>query len=75
MPNWKNYELLTKSTDPKRIPGYVAAATNKGQAGHRDANVQVMTVFESNKSGCDEGLFLQTGEVGILMHIVCTLDF
>jgi len=31
LPNWKNYELLTKSTDPKRIPGYVAAATNKGQ--------------------------------------------
>eukprot|EP00435_Cladocopium_sp_Y103_P044284 s93_g12.t1 len=69
LPNWKKYELLTKSTDPKRISGYVAAATNKGQAGHRDAVVQVVSVFASKDSGCDEGLILQTGKVEKLMHI------
>ena len=54
MRNYKNRELLTKATDPKRIPGYVAAATNKGQAGHRDLAVQVVSVFESKNSGCEK---------------------
>ena len=51
---------------PKAHLGIRGGCNQQGAGWKQGCSVQVVSVFESKDSGCDEGLFLQTGEVGIL---------